>query len=77
MALNKAALKSQISAGVKAIDLENADVSDEIAGVIADAIDVYIKAATITVAAGILVATAGSAVAQTGATTGPGTAIIS
>lgn len=77
MALNKSALQAQISAGVKAIDLENADVSDEIATVIADAIDVYIKAATITVPAGILVATAGSAVAQTGATTGPGSGIIS
>jgi hypothetical protein len=77
MALVKATLKSEISAGVKAIDLANADVADEIAGVIADAIDSYIKAATITVTAGIPVATAGSAVAQTGATTGPGTATIS
>lgn len=63
MPLDKATLKSTISSGVKGIDLTTADVADEIAQVIADAIDTYIKAATITVAAGIPVATTGTAAA--------------
>lgn len=79
MPLVKATLQAQISSGVKGIDLtaDGVDVADEIATVISDAIDSYIKAATITVAPGIAVATAGTAAAQTGATTAPGTATIS
>jgi len=77
MALNKATLKSDIYNKVKAIDLQKSDVADKIAEAIADAVDTYIKTATITVAPGIQVATAGSAAAQVGSTTSTGTATIS
>ena len=78
MALNKATLQASISSGVKGINLtaDGVDVADEIATVISDAIDTYIKAATVTVALGIPVTTAGTAAAQTGATTATGSAII-
>lgn len=68
MALNKAALKTAIENGVKAIDLTNpqTDVPSAIAQVIADAIDVYVKAGTVTVT----VSTTGTAAAQTGTGTG-------
>ncbi len=69
MALDKATLKAKL----KAIDPSDGDVVDKMV----DAIDEYIKGATVTVAAGIPVSTAGSAAAQTGTTTSPGTGIIS
>ncbi len=50
---------------------------DSLAGAIADAIDIFVKGGTVTVAPGIPVSTAGTAVAQTGATTSPGTGTIS
>lgn len=80
MALNKPALKSAIEAAFNAEKTSTDDPADSInriAIAIADAVDVYIKGATITVPSGIPVATAGSAAAQTGATTAPATAIIS
>lgn len=69
MALNKALLNQQL----KAIDPTKDDIIDKMV----DAIDTYIKSATITVAPGILVSTAGSPTAQTGATTSTGTGTIS
>ncbi len=69
MALDKDTLKDKL----KAIDPSSDDVVDKMV----EAIDTYIKGATVTVAAGIPVATAGSAAAQTGATSGPGTGTIS
>lgn len=69
MALNKNTLKAKL----KAIDPSQDDVIDKMV----DAIDTYIKGATVTVAAGIPVATAGSATSQTGETSGPGTGTIS
>lgn len=50
---------------------------DNIATKLSNAIDVFVKSGTVTVATGIPVATAGTAAAQTGATTGPGTGTIS
>jgi hypothetical protein len=49
------------------------DLSNEIA----DAVDIYVKTGTVTVAAGIPVATTGTAAAQTGTTTATGTGTIS
>lgn len=69
MALDKDTLKAKL----KAIDPSSDDVIDKMV----EAIDTYIKGATVTVVAGIPVATAGSAAAQTGATSGPGTGTIS
>lgn len=69
MALDKAALKKDL----KAIDPTKGDVVDKMV----EAIDKYIKGATITVAAGIPVSTTGSATAQAGTTTAAGTATIS
>ena len=66
MALDKNALKAKL----KAIDPSQDDVIDKMV----DAIDTYIKGATVTVEAGILVKTAGSA---TGETTSTGTGTIS
>jgi len=65
--------KEQLKAKLKAIDPSDGDVVDKMV----DAIDEYIKGATVTVAAGIPVSTAGSAAAQTGTTTSPGTGTIS
>ena len=58
---------------LKAIDPTKGDVVDKMV----EAIDKYIKGATITVAAGIPVSTTGSATAQAGTTTATGTATIS
>ena len=69
MALNKEALKEDL----EAIDPTDGDVVDKMV----EAIDKYIKGATITVAAGIPVSTAGSPTAQTGVTTATGIATIS
>lgn len=69
MALDKNTLK----ANLKAIDPTNDDIIDKMV----EAIDTYIKGATITVASGIPVSTAGSPTAQTGTTTATGTATIS
>jgi hypothetical protein len=75
--LVKQAFKEQIKAGISAIDMNSPNISDQITDIFCDAIDAYIKSATITVAAGIPVSTAGTALAQTGATTAPATATIS
>lgn len=69
MALDKNALKTKL----KAIDPSK----DDVVAKMVDAIDEYIKGATVTVEAGIPVTTAGSATAQTGSTSGPGTGTIS
>lgn len=69
MALDKNTLKTKL----KAIDPSK----DDVVAKMVDAIDEYIKGATVTVEAGIPVTTAGSATAQTGSTSGPGTGTIS
>lgn len=69
MALDKATLKAKL----KAID----PTTDDVISKMVDAIDEYIKGASITVAEGIPVSTTGSAATQTGATTAPGTGTIS
>lgn len=69
MALNKDTLKAKL----QAIDPSK----DDVVAKMVDAIDEYIKGATVTVEAGIPVTTAGSATAQTGATTSTGTGTIS
>lgn len=69
MALDKDLLKAKL----KAIDPSK----DDVIGKMVDAIDTYIKGATVTVAAGIHVTTAGSATAQTGETDSTGTGTIS
>ena len=53
------------------------DAIEFLATKITEAIDKYLKSATVTVPAGIPVATAGTAAAQTGATTAPGLGTIS
>ena len=65
--------KYTLKAKLRAIDPSDGDIVDKMV----DAIDEYIKGATVTVAAGIPVSTAGSAAAQTGATTSVGTGTIS
>lgn len=80
MALVKDTLKADI---LKAFDKQKNKTSDadaalnDLAALLADAVDKYIKSATVTVAAGIPVATAGSPTAQTGTTTAPATGTIS
>lgn len=69
MALDKNTLMTKL----KAIDPSK----DDIIAKMVDAIDDYIKGATVTVEAGIPVTTVGSATAQTGSTSGPGTGTIS
>jgi hypothetical protein len=79
MALTKATLKQQIAAAFENEKNSTDDPSvsiDRVSGAIADAVDAFVKSATITVAAGIPVTTAGTAVAQTGATTAPSIATI-
>jgi hypothetical protein len=80
MALVKATLKAAILDALNIgadseQDLENpvdaADLRDQQADALVDAIDAYIKSATIIVPMGIPVATTGTAAAQTGATTAP------
>ena len=77
MALNKTTLRDNISNRVQEIDLQNSNVADAIAEIIADEVDSYIKGATITVPAGIPVSTTGTAAAQSGETTSPGDGTIS
>lgn len=64
MALNKAILKTQIEAAVKAINLTDpaTDVPGSIAQIMADAIDTYVRSAVVNVS----VTTTGTAAAQTG-----------
>lgn len=79
MALVKPTLKAQIR---DAFNAQRSNTDDpegaltDLADKLTNAIDAYIKSATITVQPGIPVTTAGSATAQTGATTGPGTTTI-
>lgn len=76
MALNKAGLKQSLKDLLTQMETKNEDSKDFFAGKLADVIDVYVKSATIIIAAGVPVATTGTAVAQTGATTAPATATI-
>jgi hypothetical protein len=76
MALNKIGLKQSIKDLLTQMEHKNEDSKDFFAGKLADAIDVYVKSATIIIAAGVPVATTGTAVAQTGVTTAPATATI-
>lgn len=52
-------------------------LSGDLAQVISDQVDTYIKTGTVTTPAGVAVATTGTAAAQTGATTAPGIGSIS
>lgn len=68
MALNKATLKTTIKNGIAGIDIMSEDISGQIADVICDAIDTYVKSATVTVT--------GATVTGTCATpAGPGTIV--
>jgi hypothetical protein len=72
MALVKLKLKTSIKQAFeneKESTDPTGDSIDRIATAISDAVDQYIRSATLTVPLGIPVATAGSATAQTGATT--------
>jgi len=77
MALNKAALVTQLKAIFDGVSPEATGITDpaalrqKMANDMADAIDAFVK--TGTVAAGIAVSTTGTAAAQTGATTAIGT----
>lgn len=75
MALNKASLKSALQAAFE--DIRADKTAAEAAQQLADAIDSYVRAATVTVNAGIPVSTAGTAAAQTGSTTSPGSGSLS
>jgi hypothetical protein len=76
MPLNKAGLKTQIKTLLTQMETKNEDAKDFFAGKLADAIDIYVKSATIVVPAGVPVTTVGSPATQTGATTAPATATI-
>jgi hypothetical protein len=76
MALDKATLKSSIQTLLQDM-MEREEASfDEFATKLSDAVDIYVKTGTVTVAAGIPVATTGSPSAQTGTTTATGTGTI-
>lgn len=80
MALNKAILKASIKQAFadQKTKTSNPDAAiDDLCDKIANAIDIYVKGATVTIVSGIAVATTGSAVAQTGATTTAGTGSLS
>lgn len=78
--------KTQLAAAFKAIfDSVSPEATGEtdpdklrkkVADEMAEAIDVFVKTGTVSVASGIAVATSGSATAQTGATTAKGTGTI-
>jgi hypothetical protein len=76
MALDKTGLQTTIKALMLDMKTKESASFDEFAQRLADAIDVYVKTGTVTVAPGIPVSTAGSPTAQTGATTAPGTGTI-
>ncbi|MCY4418458.1 MAG: hypothetical protein OXB93_01250 [Cytophagales bacterium] len=75
MPLNKTALEQALRIIFE--DRSETKTAEQTARKIANAIDSYIKSATVTVASGIPVATAGSAASQVGATTAPGTGTLS
>ena len=84
MSLIPQTLKADIKAAyeeVKKYDGSEGKTGDDaieyLATKITEAVDKYLKSATVTVPAGVPVATAGSAAAQTGTTTAPGIGTIS
>ena len=62
MALNKAALKSNLESKIKAVNLQQEDVPSKIAQILADEIDAYVRSQTITVSG---IVTAGGPATQT------------
>ncbi|MBI1837790.1 MAG: hypothetical protein HYR91_11060 [Flavobacteriia bacterium] len=72
MALDKIGLKNAVKTLLDEMKTKESDASEEFATKLADAIDTYVKSATITVQAGIVLTAGG----YPGATTGTGTAII-
>jgi hypothetical protein len=72
MPLDNPGLKSSIKNLLTEMETKNEDSKDYFAEKLADAIEVFVKSATITVTAGIPVITTGSATTQTGTTTAPG-----
>ena len=82
MALDKTGLKTSLKAlytfQYEGTLTEEQDTQlDSLVDDLANAIDVYVKTGTVTVASGITVSTTGTAAAQTGATTSTGTGTIS
>ena len=83
MALNKQILATQLKAIFDGVSPEengetNPDaLRQKVANEMANAIDAFVKSATVTVAAGIPVSTTGTASAQTGQTTSAGNGTIS
>jgi len=83
MALDKAALAVGLKAVFDGVSPEASGITDpeqlrqKVASEMADAIDAFVKSATVTVASGIPVSTTGTASAQTGQTTNTGSGTIS
>lgn len=80
MALNKTQLKQALLNAFNAvsnIEGDPADFRQQLATELSNAIDAFVKSATVTVNAGIAVSTTGTAAAQTGTTTSTGTGTIS
>jgi hypothetical protein len=71
MALVVSTLETSIKAINAAMSSGNGLTADQYAHQLAQAIDAYIKTATVTIPLGVPVSTAGTAAAQTGATTAP------
>lgn len=83
MALDKQVLADQFKSIFDKVSPEANDETDpdilrqKVANELADAIYVFVKSATVTVASGIAVSTTGTATAQTGQTTNTGNGTIS
>lgn len=76
MPLDKTTLENRIRNAFDAesdVETNPAEARERTARAIAEAVDDFVRGATVTVAAGIPVSTAGTAAAQTGATTAAGT----
>lgn len=83
MALDKTGLKNALKSIFDGVspdatgEIDPAILREKVAEEMADAIDTFVKTASVTVAQGIPVSTTGSATAQTGQTTATGTGTIS
>lgn len=76
MALDKTGLQTTIKALMLDMKTKESASFDEFAQRLADAIDVYVKTGTVTVAPGIPVSTTDIPPEEIGATTAPGTGTI-
>ena len=83
MALDKTGLKNALKSIFDGVspeangEIDPAALREKVADEMAEAIDLLVKSATVTVAQGIPVSTTGSATAQTGQTTASGNGTIS